>query len=228
MSVVKTVKLSNWKASSGNSYCSAGVYRFSFLVGKSLDLSLSTTEKSLDPCSLHWLQLFIYIDQMHSELNGPSSVSLPSGEMVKILNHLCGPSMDSLQYFLMSLVLRSPELHRVLQGQPHQHWVKGKYSYQGPSRGLKNKRWIPNTIPNNSDFIHLVCFLKVLDKLPFEVFLYITYFTFENKNDFIPVFLQLLESTKGDDWPSLMAIITEIVWEITLDKQEWINKRVLS
>lgn len=33
--------------------------------------------------------------------------------------------------------------------------------------------------------------------------------------DFTPVFLQLLQTTKGDDWPSPMATIIEIVWEIT-------------
>lgn len=41
--------------------------------------------------------------------------------------------------------------------------------------------------------------------------------------DFTPVFLQLLEATMGDDWPSLMAIIIEIVSEIAflqMNKQQ--------
>lgn len=41
--------------------------------------------------------------------------------------------------------------------------------------------------------------------------------------DFTPAFLQLLEPTKGDDLPSLMVIIIEIVWEITflqMNKQQ--------
>ena len=47
------------------------------------------------------LQEFIYIDEiplslLFSRLNSPSSLSLPSHEMLKSLNHLCGPLLDSL------------------------------------------------------------------------------------------------------------------------------------
>lgn len=38
---------------------------------------------------------------------------------------------------------------------------QGKYSYQGPSLGLGNKDWLPNTIPNNPGCMHLVCFLSI-------------------------------------------------------------------
>lgn len=40
--------------------------------------------------------------------------------------------------------------------------------------------------------------------------------------DFTPVSLQLLEATKGDNWPSTVATLIEIVWEIIF---LWMNKQ---
>ena len=42
------------------------------------------------------------------------------GQMLQPLNHLCGPSLDSLQHDHVTFVLESPDLDVVFQVWPHQ------------------------------------------------------------------------------------------------------------
>jgi len=53
--------------------------------------------------------------------------------MPQSLNHLSGPSLDSLQKLHVSLGLGSPELDMVLQRWPQQCWVKGKDPFPQPA-----------------------------------------------------------------------------------------------
>jgi len=85
-----------------------------------LVLALGTTEKSLALSSFHAPFRYLYtlrrspLSLPFSRLNSPSSQPFLIGEMLQSLHHLCGPSLDSLQYVHVSLVLRSPELDTVL------------------------------------------------------------------------------------------------------------------
>lgn len=159
MFVVKTLKLSNGTASSGNSYYSAWAYRFHF----GWKVTWLVTEH-------HWkelgsifftlsLHLFICIYQMRSE---PSPLWAKWSQLSQPFLRRDGQdSSSSLWPFngLSLVVPLSPESHTALQGQPH--WAKGKYSCQRPSLGLKSKDWFPNTTPNNPDCMHLVLFLSI-------------------------------------------------------------------
>ena len=78
------------------------------------------------------LQVFIHIGKISSE---PSflqdelfQLSQPFfiGEMLKSVNHLPGPLLDSPQYVYASLVLGTPELDPALQMLPHQYWAERK------------------------------------------------------------------------------------------------------
>jgi len=77
-----------------------------------LVLSLNTTEKSLALSS----QVFINITKIspHPSLLWSIQSQLSQlffmGEVLQALNHLCGPSLDSLHYVLVPLVLGIPEL----------------------------------------------------------------------------------------------------------------------
>jgi len=72
------------------------------------------------------LQVFIYIDKIPPEPSllqaeeSQLSHLLLIGDILQSLNHLYGPSLDSLQYVHVSLVLGSPELDTVLQVWRHQ------------------------------------------------------------------------------------------------------------
>ena len=65
--------------------------------------------------------------------------------MFQHLNHLCGPSLDSLQYVYISLVLGSPELATGLQLWPHQRWVQRKDHLPWPA-GNTLSNAAPDTI----------------------------------------------------------------------------------
>ena len=89
-----------------------------------LVLSLGTTEKSLAPSSLHPPFRYSYTLTRSPE---PSLLQAEqpqlfqpflTGEMLQSLHHLSGPSLDSLQYVHISLVLGSPALDTVLQVWP--------------------------------------------------------------------------------------------------------------
>lgn len=54
-------------------------------------------------------------------------------KMFQFLYHLSVPQLDSLQYVCVFLVLRSPELDRVLQVWPHQCWAQRKVRLPPPA-----------------------------------------------------------------------------------------------
>lgn len=82
-----------------------------------LALTLCTTEKK--PGLIHFthaFQIFINSDEISCHctlLQIESQVSQPSlvREMLLVLNHLCGPLLDSLQKIPILLELRTPELN---------------------------------------------------------------------------------------------------------------------
>jgi len=91
-----------------------------------LVLSLGITEKSGSILFAPSLQVFICIDEILTE---PSVFQVKQSQpcqpffvyqILQTLNHLDGPSLESLQEAHVSLVLRSPGLDTVLQVWPHQ------------------------------------------------------------------------------------------------------------
>lgn len=89
-----------------------------------LILALGTTEKSLSLSCTHPLGSYIHWSGLPH--TGQSQLSYPflKGEMLQSLHHLCVPLLDCLQYYYISLVLRSPVLDTVLQMWPQQGWVE--------------------------------------------------------------------------------------------------------
>jgi len=53
--------------------------------------------------------------------------------MPQSLNQPYGPSLHSLWYAHVSLVVGSPELDTAFQVWPHQHWVEGKHHLPQPA-----------------------------------------------------------------------------------------------
>lgn len=95
-------------------------------------LSPNTTGISLAPPSL----LFLYTLVRSSlwaffppHLSDPVLWSFTHRKDTLAFHHLCGASLDSLQYMYsiwFSLILASPKMDPELQMWPHQHWIEGK------------------------------------------------------------------------------------------------------
>lgn len=94
------------------------------LCSLSFVLSLDITEKSLDPSSSQYLIRYLYtltgsflspepflIQSRQPQLSQPLFVR----DILQVLNQLCGPSLDSLQYVHVSLVMVISGLHTALQ-----------------------------------------------------------------------------------------------------------------
>lgn len=102
---------------------------FSRLCHLSLVLALSTTGRSLSLSSLHPPFKYLHnllkclLSLLVSRLN---TASYFIWEVLQALQHLCGPTLESLQYIQVSPVLLSLELDPVSQAHLHLDWTGEK------------------------------------------------------------------------------------------------------
>lgn len=96
------------------------VFQFMFTVPSTV-----TAEKHLAPLSIHPSGIYVF----WKEISNPSLLWVKQSqisqlflicEIVELLHHLHGCTLDFLQYVHIDLALKSPELERVLQVWPHQ------------------------------------------------------------------------------------------------------------
>ena len=107
-----------------------------------------------EPVSVLLLSSFMYVlyptlSRLFSRLESQLPQPFLRGGMLQSLHHLCGPSLDSLQYVHLSPVLGTPALDPALQLWPHQCGVEGKDHLPRPAG---------NTPPDaDQDPIDLLC-----------------------------------------------------------------------